>query len=335
MRNDYFALSRNQQVLVLEQAAIKQNLPKQAIEKDLWVTAIIQILFSLPCKSELVFKGGTSLSKVWGMISRFSEDIDLAIDRSIFGLEGDLTKKKVKQLRKESSVFVRDELCAQLKKTIIGTPLRDICSIVPQSDGKVDATYPEPRVIYVNYDSVFQDRLSYIRPTVMIEAGSRSLLEPTENMHVTSLIEAVLPTISTTIVDSSVRTAIAEKTFLEKAFLLHELFSINDRIDAKRRSRHLYDLFMMMQKGVAQRAIHNDELWMSINHHRSTITSIQGVDYTPDIRDRIQLIPPIASITNWSNDYNEMVGVMIYNNPPSFDILIEGMRNLEILFKNR
>jgi len=108
MTNNYFALTEEQQRIVLEQTAVKQNLPKQAIEKDLWVTTILQIIFSLPCANSLVFKGGTSISKVWNLISRFSEDIDLAIDRARFDMNGDLTKKKVKKLRKVSSIFVRD-----------------------------------------------------------------------------------------------------------------------------------------------------------------------------------------------------------------------------------
>ena len=109
-KNDYFKLTTAQQRMILEQTAIKQGLPKQAIEKDLWVTTILQIVFSLPCAENLVFKGGTSLSKVWNLINRFSEDIDLAIDRNVFELDGELTKKQVKKLRKASSIFVRDEL---------------------------------------------------------------------------------------------------------------------------------------------------------------------------------------------------------------------------------
>lgn len=86
-KNNYFELTTAQQRTILEQTAIKQGLPKQAIEKDLWVTAILQILFSLPCADSLVFKGGTSLSKVWKLISRFSEDIDLAIESMAQGLQ--------------------------------------------------------------------------------------------------------------------------------------------------------------------------------------------------------------------------------------------------------
>ena len=332
-KNKYFELTTAQQRTILEQAAIKQGLPKQAIEKDLWVTAILQFLFSLPCAENLVFKGGTSLSKVWNLISRFSEDIDLAIDRAIFELEGDLTKKQVKKLRKASSLFVRDTLYQQLVEAINQTSLKDLCQIEPEPDGEGDSTYPEPRSIFIRYKSVFDDKLDYISPIVKVEAGARSLLEPYTETTITSMVEEAFSAISTTISGVMVKTAIAEKTFLEKAFLLHELFSVNNNVEARRRSRHIYDLYMMMQQGIADKAISNDELWQTIHHHRSTLTSMNGVDYSEDIRKNIQLIPPKESLANWKKDYEEMSSAMIYGKKPTFEELLESMNRLELLFK--
>lgn len=332
-KNNYFELTTAQQRTILEQTAIKQRLPKQAIEKDLWVTAILQILFSLPCADSLVFKGGTSLSKVWRLISRFSEDIDLAIDRAVFELDGDLTKKQVKKLRKASSLFVRDTLYQKLVESVCQTPLKDLCQIEPEADGEGDSTYPEPRSIFIRYQSVFDDKLGYIPPVVKVEAGARSLLEPYAETAISSIIEETLPTISTTISDVKVKTAIAEKTFLEKAFLLHELFSVNNKVEARRRSRHIYDLHMMMQLGIAEKAIPNEELWQTILHHRSTLTSMQGVDYSKDIRKEIQLIPPQESIDSWEKDYGVMSSAMIYGEKPDFAELLQSMNRLELLFR--
>ena len=141
-KNEYFSLTAPQQRTILEQTAIKQGLPKQAVEKDLWVTAVIQLLFSLPCADNLVFKGGTSLSKVWKLINRFSEDIDLAIDRAVFELDGELKKKHVEKLRKVSSLFVRDTLYQQLVAAVNQTSLKDSCQIEPEPDGEGYSTYP-------------------------------------------------------------------------------------------------------------------------------------------------------------------------------------------------
>lgn len=335
MRNDYFSLNPAQQRQVIEQTAAKLNLPVQAVEKDLWVTAILQVLFTLPCAHGLVFKGGTSISKVWNAINRFSEDINLAIDRSLFDLDGELTKKQVKKLRKVSSMFVREELFGQLCEAIASTPLYGLCEIEAQPDGVGDSTYPEPRIIYVKYASLFSDKIDYILPVVKIEAGARSLLEPTLNVAIKSLVDVALPSITTSLVDVEVRTAVAEKTFLEKCFLLHELFSRGVAVSANRRSRHLYDLHMMMRKGIDKRAVSNDELWNTIHHHRSTLTSISGVDYTPDIRSRIVLTPPAECVEDWKSDYQAMQGSMIYNNPPSFEELLQSMAELEMAFKNQ
>ena len=91
----------------------------------------------------------------------------------------------------------------------------------------------------------------------------------------------------------------------------------------------------MMKQGFAEKAIPNDELWQTIHHHRSTLTSMQGVDYTPDIRDHIQLVPPMECRDDWKKDYEIMTEAMIYGELPAFEVLIESMSHLELLFKNR
>ena len=335
MKNDYFKLTTEQQRTVLEQTATRLSLPKQAAEKDLWVSATLQTLFTLPCADSLVFKGGSSLAKVWKMIFRFSEDIDLAIDRGLFDLEGDLTKKKVKRLRKESSLFVKETLFSQLQDAVSKSPMSSRCELEAQPDGEGDNTYPEPRSIFIRYQSVFDDSLGYIAPIVKVEAGARSLLEPFKEAVITSMVEETLPNISTTVADAKVKTAIPEKTFLEKSFLLHELFSVSDTVDARRRSRHIYDLHKMMEKGIHKKAIADDDLWQTIHHHRSTLTSMHGVDYTPDIRDRICLVPPEGCRSEWERDYREMTGAMIYGDRPTFEELTASMQRLEQMFRQR
>ena len=330
--NNYFQLSKEQQQMVLTQAANKTGLPVQAVEKDLWVTVVLQIVFTLPVANHLVFKGGTSLSKVWKVIHRFSEDIDLAIDPSIWGFEGDLTKKQIKRLRKASSLFVRDELCLSLKEAVTEIGMEKWLQVEAGPDGEGDGTYPEPRVIHIRYKSLFDEDLPYLHSEVKLEVGARSLLEPTAEAAVTSVLEDTLP-ISTTVKQVMIPTALAEKTFLEKAFL-HELFSSQSTREADRKSRHLYDLVQMMCTDIATQAVANDELWNTIHRHRELFTSMSGVDYTPDIRKRIRLLPPDDVIDDWYNDYKDMQSSMIYGEKPTFEKLIEKMRELENLFHN-
>ena len=333
--NNYFSLTIEEQQQVLQAAEGRIGLPAQAIEKDLWVTSILQIVFTLPFADKLIFKGGTSLSKVGKHISRFSEDIDLAVDRSLFGLEGDLTKKQIKKLRKESSVFVREDFYTALSDAIKQYGLDALCTIEPEQDGEGDNTYPEPRKIWITYKSVIQGELDYLKPIVMLEIGARSLSEPYELNKVRSLVEENFPTIQTTLVDTDVTTAVTGKTFLEKVFLLHELFSVEGHgVNANRKSRHLYDLYMMMDKDFAIAAVKDDELWETIRHHREIFTSVKGMDYTPDIRKRIVLIPREDIITVWEKDYAEMLVNMIYgSNKPTFNEIISKMKILEERFR--
>ncbi len=333
--NNYFSLTIEEQRQVLQAAEGRIGLPAQAIEKDLWVTTILQIVFTLHFADKLIFKGGTSLSKVGKHISRFSEDIDLAIDRSQFGLEGNLTKKQIKKLRKESSIFIREEFYKTLSDAIKQYGLDALCAIEAEQDGVGDNTYPEPRKIWITYKSVIQSELNYLKPVVMLEIGARSLSEPYEKNKIKSLVEENFPTIQTSIIDSDISTAAAEKTFLEKVFLLHELFSVPGHGDsANRKSRHLYDLFQMMDKDFAITAVKDNELWENIRHHREIFTSVKDMDYTPDVRKRIVLIPREDIISVWEKDYAEMLVNMIYgSNKPTFNQIIEKMQVLQDRFR--
>ena len=330
---NYFNLTPEQQKTVITQTAARVGLPMQAVEKDLWVTTLLQLLFTLSFANQLLFKGGTSLSKSYGLIHRFSEDIDLVIDRNYFGYKGDLTKKQIKQLRKQSSLFVEKDFTIALKQAIENFGLQKYCTILAQPNGEGDSTYPEPRKIEVFYQSLFGN-IGYLQPKVVLEVGTRSLFEPTEPTQVKSLITSTFQQIETDIVSVVITTASPAKTFLEKAFLLHELFTTHKGDKAERKSRHLYDLEKMMDKSFAIEAISNNELWETIAHHRKLFTSVLGVDYTPDIRKRIQLIPPSNVVAIWEKDYREMQESMIYEDSLPFNTLLERIHILENRFHN-
>ena len=167
---------------------------------------------------------------------------------------------------------------------------------------------------------------------MLLEIGARSLFEPTQSTEVKSLVSSQFEQVNTSIVSPIITTSVPEKTFLEKAFLLHELFSTERGRQAERKSRHLYDLERMMDLPFAIDAIRDDELWNSIAHHREIFTSMSGVDYTPDIRRRIQLIPPDSILASWEKDYRDMQVSMIYGESLSFESLLERMKELEDRF---
>lgn len=333
--NDYWNLNDGQKRMVLEQAATKVGLPVESVEKDLWVTAVLECVFSLPYADKFVFKGGTSLSKVWNRIERFSEDIDLAIDRSLFGFEGDLTVRQIKSLRKKSSLFVKERIAADLTAALESSGLLKWCGVEAEEDGEGDRTYPEPRRIFVKYFPLVPIAAGYVKPVVMLEIGSRSLFEPFEFRNVNSLVSQTTMIETSSMQAVTIPTAVPEKTFLEKAYLLHELFSTDAGARVDRKSRHLYDLERMMDCNFAKSAITDDELWNTIHHHRDVFTHMKDVDYTPDIRDRIVLLPPADVCSAWETDYESMRKTMIYGDSLPFAELLERMEELQARFRTR
>ncbi len=311
----------------------KLGLHPLSVEKDLWVTTVLQVLFTLPYADAMVFKGGSSLSKVWNLIKRFSEDVDIAVDRKLFGIEGDVTKKQMKKLRKQSSLFVKEKLTPDLKSRLDELGIGEYCTVLPQPDGVGDGTYPEPRKIFIQYETAFKDSVQpYVESSVMLEVGARSLIEPTAKAKVKSLIETNSP-VATTIVDSEVVTAMPEKTFLEKVFLIHELFSTEGCASANRKSRHLYDLESMMDMPFALAAVQDNELWENIRHHRSVFTPIKGIDYDVDIRKDLRLTPPSQYESVWKDDYTAMQEQMVHGKSLSFEELLARMEELSKRFK--
>ena len=185
---------------------------------------------------------------------------------------------------------------------------------------------------FIEYPSLFRESLDYIKPRVMLETGARSLIEPTTSVQVKSLVETAFPEVCTASVNPFIPTAVIEKTFLEKVFLLHELFTTNAGWHANRKSRHLYDLEKMMDEPFAEPTIHNDELWESISHHRQVFTSMRDVDYTPDVRKRIVLVPPADFMKDWRDDYEAMRSTMVFGPSLAFNALIERLHLLEERF---
>lgn len=314
---------------VIESQKEAIGLPGMSIEKDLWVTQVLHALFSLDMSDRLIFKGGTSLSKAWGLIDRFSEDIDLAIDPVFLGApDGDPTKKQIKKLRKAGSLYVAEVLADKLRRRFAELGLEEWLSIEAQPNGEGDSTYPEPRQLYVRYKSVFNGQTGYLRSDIVLEVSARSLLEPVAEAEIHSMLSEKIGLRD--LAPVPVATAVAGKTMVEKMFLLHELFSVEGHgMKAERKSRHLYDLYKMMDKPFAEDALCDDALWESIRHHREIYTSLSWMDYTPDVRERMVLVPRTDILDSWKHDYENMRDAMIYGEKPTWDELMDAMELLQ------
>ena len=306
------------------------KLPTDAIEKDWWVVQTLRLIFEMDCANSLVFKGGTSLSKAWGLINRFSEDIDLALDRKFLGFEGDLSNQQIKKLRKASFAYITDKFYPMLKTKFEETGLTNVeINITETTDSDQD-----PRIIEIFYPSVF-DNMGYIRPKVIIEVGSRSLREPFSVRSFRSFVGENYS--NNPFADSPILipTVNPERTFLEKVFLLHEEFQKPiDKIRVERLTRHLYDIERLMDTEFAEKALTDSKLYKDIVAQRRLFTSIRGIDYDNHIPQKINPIPPSEIIDEWQKDYEIMQGSMLYGESLSFSELIERIEELKKRFKS-
>lgn len=207
----------------IETLSLNYGMPEQIIEKDWWVSTVMRALFALPYANQMSFKGGTSLSKCWNVISRFSEDIDIAVNRGYLGYGGELSRTQVSdKLRRAACTFVRERLQNDLRDKMIEQGIPSDKFSIEVNITSISTVDPE--VINVRYDSLYP-MLSYIRNAVKIEVSGRSMSEPLENVQLRSMIEDAFPNTQFAEAKFNVPTVKPERTFLEKVCLLHEEFS--------------------------------------------------------------------------------------------------------------
>jgi Nucleotidyl transferase AbiEii toxin, Type IV TA system len=326
MNTNWLTLTKERRIEILNQATELTGLPSVAIEKDWWVTLALYASFSLPYSKNIVFKGGTSLSKGWNLIERFSEDIDLAIDRKFFGFDGDISKTQIKNLRKQSCEFISTTFLDDLTKILTEWKAIDECKLIAQP---VKDSDKDPQVIEIQYNSVF-DTSEYLPQRVLIEVSSRSLMEPIEERKINSILSESFPQQSFVTAPFAIPTVLPQRTFLEKIFLLHEEFSQEaEKIRINRLSRHLYDLEKLMDTEHGIKALENKEMYNNIVAHREKFNPFRGLDYANHTPSRISIIPPDVVAKDYERDYLAMTSFMIYGEPLNFDHLMQRILELQ------
>jgi hypothetical protein len=171
---EWLMLTEQNKRNIFEETAKRMNLPMAAAaEKDWWAVHTLAIIFQTEIAPYTVFKGGTSLSKAWNLIDRFSEDIDLAMDKKFLGFDKVLTKSQVTKLRKHSFRYLSEVYLPILKKSFIQHGLNEVTLQLTD----VNSNDEDPVKIEVRYPSV-TEASDYLSSRVLIEIGSRSLIEP-------------------------------------------------------------------------------------------------------------------------------------------------------------
>ncbi len=155
-------------------------------------------------------------------------------------------------------------------------------------------------------------------------------MEPSESREINSILSAAFPDQPFATEPFNISTVLAQRTFLEKIFLLHEEFSQDTaKIRIDRLSRHLYDLEKLMDTEHGKAALSDTELYKSIVTHREKFNSLRGLDYSNHIPGKIKIIPPDTVIKEWEKDYQAMTQNMIYGDPLTFDKLIKRIQDLQ------
>lgn len=322
---NWLSLTEDTHRNIFRQVAKEKKLPEQAIEKDWWVVIALNVLFSLKCAPHLVFKGGTSLSKGWNLIDRFSEDIDLVIDREFLGFPGDLDTRGIKNLRKASKKYIVELLVPEIQNTFMGLGLKDV-QAMPRH---FEASGQDPMIIEIYYPKYFEPN-TYLNPDLLLEIGSRSLVEPNTPTTIQSFVAEIYQ--GSPFVDNpiTIPTVNIERTFLEKIFLLHEEFQKpKDKIRVERMSRHLYDIEKIMHHASAQKVFEQPDLYNTIVEHRRKYTGLNEVDYNKHTPTTIHFLPPDDQLLAWEADYRLMQENMIYRDSLSFADLSTRLQTLQ------
>lgn len=303
-----------------------------AIEKDWWVSVTLKALFQTECAESLIFKGGTSLSKGWNLIERFSEDIDLAISHSFFGINKS-NKSQRDKLRKLSRAYIQNKLSAQLDEQlkamgITGYQIENVTTIENKNGEIVPIdSDKDPTVILLHYDSLLSRKIDYIRPRVKIEISCLSMNEPVEEREIRSLICESFPDDDKD-ATCRIKTVVPTRTFLEKIFLLAEEFQ-KDKPRSMRMSRHFYDLERLMDSDFGKAALTDKALYDAIIEHRQAYYALRYVDYSLHHPDTINILPPEHVLEDWRQDYSNMQRYFIYGESLDFEQLMKRIQELQ------
>jgi len=320
-------LSPDQRRRLCKEAQAKLGLHAVSVEKDYWVCWTLRELFQLPeWGAHMTFKGGTSLAKGWQLIERFSEDIDVVIERDFLGFGGDrgpehAPSKKQQRTRLDA---LKAECQQRIQHSLLPTLTTRFKLLLPSSARwklEEDTADPDGQSLSFFYPAVIETA-AYVQPVVKIELGARSDTEPSELPQIQSYLSATFPQILGP--DAfPVRAVAPRRTFWEKAMLLHEeTFRPADKPRKVRLARHYYDLWCLINKGVAAQAMADPGLFKRVATHREIFFRWSWVDYATLRPGSLRLLPSLDQLASWRQDYQTMRSEMFFGDVPKFEEIL-------------
>ncbi len=303
------------------ETATNKKISPAIIEKDFWVCWTLKRIFEDTSLAKLlIFKGGTSLSKVFNLIERFSEDIDMVLDWTVVTpinpLEQQSKTKQAKlnkEINEQAIKFIANELLPLIQKAI-----EPICSCSVDNENKHN--------INIKYPSAFSDE--YLRPEVLLEIGPLASWLPSKSYTIKPYAAEAFPDIFKK-PECNVNAITAERTFWEKATILHhEAHRPDDNAQPSRYSRHYYDMYMMANSKVKKVALNNLEILKDVADFKKRFYPRAWANYDLAKPGTFKLIPEKHILGNLKADYKAMEN-MIFGIYPSFDEIISVISDLE------
>lgn len=315
------------------------RIPFEVIEKDFWVVWILEKLFSLSdLKDHLTFKGGTSLSKVYGIIQRFSEDIDLSIEKEFFGFDKDNDPEKAVSKKKQRAAL--DNLsttCSEYVQNDFLMALRfAISEKLQTSEGwhlEIDAADPDGQTLQFEYPSTTAKN-GYIRPSVKIELGARSEHWPVGNHKIQSYTKTILKE-KITEPEVWVKVLDAKRTFWEKATILHQYAHLpaEKKLPA-RISRHFYDFSCLLNSDIKASALAEPTLLDRVASHKSIYFASAWASYGTARKGSLVLSPPLTLHDDLEKDFGLMKD-MFFGSIPEWGTILKDIRDFETKFNEK
>ncbi len=325
----YLSLTPQERLELLDAAAQQRGLAPAILEKDYWVCKTLDALFALPeLGHHLVFKGGTSLSKVYGLIERFSEDVDVSVHREFLGFgeehdpeaaTGKEQTRRIEALQRACQDCIRERLLPRLRESISGL-------LGGTSDWSLEIDPQDSQTLLFHFPRAGGPGLSYIAPAVRIELGARSDHWPSETHAIRSYLGE---TFDRPMGSATVRALAAERTFWEKATLLHaEAHRDPAKPMPARYARHYHDLARMAAAPVAERALADAALRQRVVAHKSVYFRSGWARYDLARPTTFRLLPPEARLPELEADHRAMVP-MFFTPPPPMTAVMEILATLE------
>jgi hypothetical protein len=334
-------LTSKQRVELFESAALKTGMDAVILEKDFWVCWTLKELFRLPTIGEhLIFKGGTSLSKVFKIIERFSEDIDVSIDRTFLGFGGanepeagasnKEKQRRIEALKAACQKKIAGELLPTLEAAIKSKVRRDDKWLLRSDDED-----PDKQTLLFDYPTSFaSDATGYIRRAVKIEMGARADHWPCETKTVTPYVAEQFPK-GFQEASYAVKVLAVERTFWEKATILHaEFHRPVDKPMPERFSRHYGDFYELIHKGVSKSATVKLDLLARVAEHKNLFFKSSWARYGEATKGSLRVAPPEQRLKALRDDYAKMQQ-MFFGEQPEFDKIIALLKQWESEFNHK